>query len=1097
MSNTAALAGIVASSTKISNDIYYPAFGAVDQNTISAQNYGVILYGPDYPISSYTVSNNNITIANKTSADGSAIWLGSVGNTSTEKSVIYNNRLNGGKNGIYLSAGVNYEKIYNNYISNSDNGLYVSASSSSVGELYFNSFYNAVNNLYFYSSSSAYWKIKNNILYNTSTSASNACIRVGSAITFLACNNNLYYSPNGASVGIYNAVNYATLTTWKAIDHADETTNGDENSVYGNPLYVNVSQNNLDIISSSPAASSGAAISGITKDIYNLTRLTPPFIGAQELLFSLALCNTQTITCAITTATLTGTTLASGVTYSWVGPNSGTPAGSSPTASLTVVSAAGVYTLTITNSVNQSISSTVQVVANNTLPNVNAGSTHTISMTTPTVILTGSSTTSGVTYSWAPGGTTPTSHTTSVSSGGIYTLTVRDTINGCVNSATVLALVKVSVSANITDYENDSLKGIANLTITGGTPPYNVAWNGLKLPTSFVAYHNLIDSLPGIVIDSVEYKNFIDSLRQRTVFNDLYPGTYSVTVYDQNNDSALAIINVGAKITSWGYKLGLTTNACAIANKVINNINYNYGTGECITQQGTYSAGNHFAIPLNIIDLNNDNEFSFVIPNNNDISYVGIQETKSEINGGTTDINERTMFKFNGNGTFDIMFQSQSIYSASFSSGDNFSLKTNAVTGKISYYKNEVLLIETDYAPINTASSYMPKVVLGSGSSVSALKIIAPKKDVKTITGQVTDVTCNNICSGAIQASGKIFMGSPKYYEIYTLGGVTPFLTITAPLSNSVVFQNLCTGIYTIKYYADVTDLHVINETATPYVASTSQTFEVAYMPDWTNNVNVSINQIDRSLTKILPGINWTNDAGASSENTLPNSLKTEWIEFKVSGVGALGVGLSSSDPGLNPTTMDYWINIFGWDAQVLYTTYEKNTNRGHWGGVSYLKTNSTIYRIEKSSTYITFKVNNVVFDQIPVINSNINLIADVTISGFDSYLFKPRVSFGCIQNIQNYAVLKPGMDGHYYDLVGNNLKFTLDGEYTINSLKFKVLNNKQNIVISNYSNLLNNSFLKPGDNRYNLDCNTLPVGYYTLEVENEKNEKLYLRFKR
>jgi hypothetical protein len=59
------------------------------------------------------------------------------------------------------------------------------------------------------------------------------------------------------------------------------------------------------------------------------------------------------------------------------------------------------------------------------------------------------------------------------------------------------------------------------------------------------------------------------------------------------------------------------------------------------------------------------------------------------------------------------------------------------------------------------------------------------------------------------------------------------------------------------------------------------------------------------------------------------------------------------------------------------------------------------------------------------------------------------------------------------------------------------VLNNKQNVVISNYSNLLNNSFLKSGDNRYNLDCNTLPVGYYTLEVENEKNEKLYLRFKR
>ncbi|MDF2449483.1 MAG: hypothetical protein K0R26_1987 [Bacteroidota bacterium] len=727
ITNTGSLAGILISSTKISNDIYYPAFGAIDQNTITAQNYGVILSGPDFPIASYTISSNNIEITSNSLTDGAAIWLGSVGNSSAEQSLIFNNRLAGGKNGIYLSSGVNYEKIYNNYVSNNSYGLYVSSSTSSIGELYFNSFYNSTGNVYFVSSASAYWKIKNNILYNSNNTASNACLKVANAMTFVACNNNLYYASNGASVGSFNGINYSTLTNWQAIDHADETPKGDENSIYGNPLYINFSQNNLDVTASSPAAASGVSISGITSDIYNTMRLNPPFIGAEEFLFSVAICNTQTITCSISTATLTGTTASSNISYNWTGPSSGTPAGTSPTSSLTIVSAVGVYTLVATNSNNVSITATIQVVADNTLPNVNAGAGQIITSSMPTATLSGSSTTAGVTYSWTPGGSTPTNSTTVVSSTGVYTLSATNPTNGCVASSTVLVANKMSATATISDYENESIKGKAILNITAGIPPYNIAWNGVKIPLPSVAYSLLKDSLSGVAMDSIQFIHFIDSLRQRTVFDGLQPSTNSAVIYDQTNDSVILSISVGSKINAWAFAQGVTTSTNTINSITVGNINYFYGKGTSITQEGIFSNGNHKAIPSTVINLATTNEISFVMPDNTVTSDAGIFEQAFALSVDTPDVSNKTLFRFNGNGTYDVIVQNSSIFNSTFLSGDYFSLRTNFVAGKITYYKNEVEVTQANISSLNATTGFMAKLVMRSaGGTMSGLKVKLP-----------------------------------------------------------------------------------------------------------------------------------------------------------------------------------------------------------------------------------------------------------------------------------------------------------------------------------------------------------------------------------
>lgn len=90
------------------------------------------------------------------------------------------------------------------------------------------------------------------------------------------------------------------------------------------------------------------------------------------------------------------------------------------------------------------------------------------------------------------------------------------------------------------------------------------------------------------------------------------------------------------------------------------------------------------------------------------------------------------------------------------------------------------------------------------------------------------------------------------------------------------------------------------------------------------------------------------------------------------------------------------------------------------------------------------------------------------------------------------YAVLKPELDGGYYQTIGGNVYFTVDGEYNTTALNYAVYNFQRNAMSGT---TVSNSSLNYGDNRYALNVNSLASGYYVLEVVNQKNEKKVLRF--
>ena len=151
-----------------------------------------------------------------------------------------------------------------------------------------------------------------------------------------------------------------------------------------------------------------------------------------------AVAASNNIDCANSTVLLTGMGSSSGTTYNYEWLNS---AGVSLGTDLTVeVNAAGTYTLVVTNTNNGcSASNEIAVLENIDTPIAvaNAISALSCNNSSTTIDGMGSATGSQYTYEWtnANGTTISTDLSTTVSTPGVYTLTITNTTTGCLNTA--------------------------------------------------------------------------------------------------------------------------------------------------------------------------------------------------------------------------------------------------------------------------------------------------------------------------------------------------------------------------------------------------------------------------------------------------------------------------------------------------------------------------------------------------------------------------------------------------------------------------------------------------------------------------------------
>lgn len=197
------------------------------------------------------------------------------------------------------------------------------------------------------------------------------------------------------------------------------------------------------------------------------SNLTPPNVDAS---------GGGTITCAQASVQLLGASTTPGATFTWTGPN-----GYSSNVQNPIVSAAGVYTLSVQNPVNgctatDAVTVAIDVVA----PIPTASVTGTLTCNSLSVVLNGASNTPGVSYSWTgPNNYLSTLQNPLTSAPGLYTLTIKNPINGCTGTTAT------TVQQNITPPNASASGGVKTCTVlsvtlmgSSTTPNVGYSWTG-------------------------------------------------------------------------------------------------------------------------------------------------------------------------------------------------------------------------------------------------------------------------------------------------------------------------------------------------------------------------------------------------------------------------------------------------------------------------------------------------------------------------------------------------------------------------------------------------------------------------------------------
>ncbi len=163
-------------------------------------------------------------------------------------------------------------------------------------------------------------------------------------------------------------------------------------------------------------------------------------------------------------------------TYAWSGPVGGIISQINNTAE---VIATGVYTVTITSAVNTcTATNSITVINDLVQPNINIVSNGVLDCQTTIVQLTA---TTNDAYQWSPNAQNANTPSVNITTGGVYTVTVTQTSNGCTNSASftltqdtirpVLTIASDFLTVNCTN-------PVATITALPNDPNFTFAWNG-------------------------------------------------------------------------------------------------------------------------------------------------------------------------------------------------------------------------------------------------------------------------------------------------------------------------------------------------------------------------------------------------------------------------------------------------------------------------------------------------------------------------------------------------------------------------------------------------------------------------------------------
>ncbi|MBC7861753.1 MAG: gliding motility-associated C-terminal domain-containing protein [Bacteroidia bacterium] len=233
------------------------------------------------------------------------------------------------------------------------------------------------------------------------------------------------------------------------------------NGFTGNSSTINL---NNTTVSQSGTYSVVAIENNCSSQLLTVTLVVNPLPNASATVVDPSVCASQTIQLNASGAN----------SYSWSGPNGFTSSQQSPQISPAILTASGIYTVTVTDANNCSASSTVSVTVN-ALPSVTAQAFANSLCSGSTISL---SANGGGVYSWTgpnsfvSASQNPAIINATTNAGGTYTVTVTD-INGCSSSDTVNVSVTQTPQMLSTISDSTCNNGALSLNATASVGTIN------------------------------------------------------------------------------------------------------------------------------------------------------------------------------------------------------------------------------------------------------------------------------------------------------------------------------------------------------------------------------------------------------------------------------------------------------------------------------------------------------------------------------------------------------------------------------------------------------------------------------------------------
>ncbi|MBK6267449.1 hypothetical protein JKA74_20605, partial [Marivirga sp. S37H4] len=241
----------------------------------------------------------------------------------------------------------------------------------------------------------------------------------------------------------------------------------------------------------------GAYTLEVTKESTGCTTTTTTEVGIDESQpEGVTASNNGPLTCATTSVELTGSTTTAGVSYRWLSDGS-----EIATTATTTVNSPGEYTLEVTKtSTGCTTTTTTEVEIDESQPeDVTASNSGPLTCETLSVELTGSTTTTGVSYRWLKGSSEiATTATTTVNSPGEYTLEVTKTSTGCTTTTTTEVGIDESQPEGVTASNSGPLTcETTSVELTGSTTTTGVSYRWLSGSNEIATTATTIVSAPG------------------------------------------------------------------------------------------------------------------------------------------------------------------------------------------------------------------------------------------------------------------------------------------------------------------------------------------------------------------------------------------------------------------------------------------------------------------------------------------------------------------------------------------------------------------------------------------------------------------------